>query len=231
MMTAIIVDDEYLAIRILKDYASLLDTLIIKKTFNNPLEVIPYIKSNPVDLIFVDIQMPYLNGIELFEKLDYKPLVIFTTARQEFAVQAFDLDVVDYLVKPITFERFKKAVNRAGKVLPLKKSGLEKVDYLMIKSNYKMKKIFFENVIFVEGLKDYVKIHSAEKFYVTLATLKDMCERFPKDQFVRIHKSYIISLRTVQSYNSSHVTLTNRIILPIGRVYKNNFLRWIGDID
>lgn len=231
-LTGAIVDDEYLAIKIIEEYCSRVDGLKIERSFTRPAEAFEYLSSNPVELVFLDIQMPELSGFDLLKKLSNPPLVIFTTARHDYAVQAFELDVLDYLVKPIPFERFEKAVRKAAEYLAFKKMRTTSTDAakdcLMIKADYRIHKIMAESIEYIEGLSEYVKIHTAERTYIPFASLKELIVQLPSTKFIRIHKSYIISVDHIISYSHQSVRLKNGKDLPIGRSYKSDFLSRIA---
>jgi len=226
-LNCVVVDDEYLAIRILQEYASKISTLHITATFTRPQEALDYLLAHPVHLLFLDIQMPRLDGFELLKQLPAPPMVIFTTARHDYAVKAFELDVLDYLVKPIPIERFEKAVKKAEEYSLFKRKSShqnDSLDHLMIKADYRIHKINFSDIEYIEGLSEYVKIHTHEKTYVPLAALKELVSQLPEDRFIRIHKSYIISIGCISSYTSQSVILTSGKNLPIGRSYKAGFM-------
>lgn len=227
-MTGIIVDDEYLAIKVLEEYAGRIEAIGILKTFKDPRQALAYLQQNSVDLMFLDIQMPFLSGFEVLRELSSPPMVVFTTARHEFAVQAFELEVLDYLVKPISFSRFEKAVARAVEYLAYKKhqhsKSSEGKDYIMIRSDYRIHKIMVQNIQYIEGLGEYVKIYTPEKMFVTLAALKNLVAELPTDRFLRIHKSFIVSKAHVLSYTHQSVRLVNAKELPLGRAYKDQFI-------
>jgi DNA-binding LytR/AlgR family response regulator len=231
-ITGVIVDDEYLAIKIIEEYSLKLDGLKIERSFTRPSDALEFLSSNPVELIFLDIQMPELSGFDLLKKLHNPPLIIFTTARHDYAVQAFELDVLDYLVKPIPFERFEKAVRKTAEYLEFKKMRTTSTDAmkdsLMIKADYRIHKIMFESIEYIECLSEYVKIHTAERTYVPFASLKELIDQLPSKKFIRIHKSYIISLAHIVSFNHQSVTLKNGKDLPVGRSYKSSFLSQVS---
>lgn len=223
-LNCVIVDDEYLAIEVLKVYCSQVDYLAVQQTFKKPEEALNWLKENRTDILFLDIEMPRLNGFEVLAGLGHQPVVILTTAYQHFAVKAFDLEILDYLVKPIEFERFEKAVKRAADHIAMRTEASDtgKDNYLIVKSDYKLNKIPFDAIQYIEGLGEYIKIYTPDKTYITLAAIKDMQQHLPAADFVRIHKSYIVSVKNVISYNKTEVRLTGNIRLPIGRVFKNN---------
>lgn len=230
-MKCVIADDEYLGIKILEEYIRKISFITVSATFKNPLEALEFLQKNEVDLLLLDIQMPYLSGMEMLKKLSHKPMVIFTTARHEFAVQAFELNVLDYLVKPFSFERFLSAVEKAKEYMELRMIDNEQPKFLLIKSDYKMVRLPFAEIMLIEGLSEYVKVHTKEKKIITLAALKDLETQLPADEFIRIHKSYIISNKHISSYNNSQVKLSNGLDVPVGRVYKENFLKHIQKME
>ena len=226
-LSCVIVDDEYLAIRVLEEYAKQVPDLLVKATFIKSPEALLFLQSNKIDLLFVDIQMPQLGGFELLKQLSQPPMVVFTTARQDYAVKAFELEVLDYLVKPIPFERFEQAIRRADEYNRFKNfpSGTEKpVDFLMIKADYRIYKIQLDQIEYIEGLSEYIKIHTVGKTYITLLALKDLVDQLPTEQFIRIHKSYIIPVAGIESYSHSQIKLINQKELPVGRAYKDEFV-------
>ena len=228
-ISCIIVDDEYLAIKVLEEHAGNLPALQVVKTFTDSRQAIAFIQQQPVDLILLDIQMPYLTGFDLVKALPRETMVIFTTARHDFAVQAYELDVLDYLVKPVSQERFEKAIQKALEfkkyrtVWNEQKSGAR--NFLMIKADYRIIKLLFDDITYIEGLSEYVKIYAPEKTYTTLAALKSLESELPADKFIRIHKSYIVALGAIDQFNSRAIQLHNGKELPVGRSYKDQFMQ------
>jgi two-component system, LytTR family, response regulator LytT len=230
-LKCIVLDDEYLAIRVIKSFAEQTETLEVANTFTNPAEALSWVAGNTIDLIFSDIQMPGLNGIDFVKHLPYKPAVIFTTARQDFAMQAYELDVIDYLVKPISPERFSQAVQKAADFIAYKKmnnGNKQQTGYLHVRADYKIIQIPHHEILMIEGLSEYVKIHTTEKTHIVLTALKNLAEELPPSDFIRIHKSYIISRQYIASYNSTAVQTTNNVELPVGRTYKHAFLEFMA---
>jgi two-component system LytT family response regulator len=181
------------------------------------------------DLLFLDINMPDINGIELLKSLPVKPMVIFTTAYKQFAHQGFDLDAIDYLVKPIDFERFTRAVNKARSAfrIPDRDAGGED-DSLFVRSEYKLLKIELGQIDYIENLGDYLKIYlSGQKPVMTLMTLKSIATKLPAEKFLRIHRSYIVPLRKIVSIVNQKVLLGNQTELPVGESYSENLNKWI----
>jgi DNA-binding LytR/AlgR family response regulator len=229
-LRCVIVDDEYLAIRILEEYSARCPSLTVLQSFKDPLAATRFLEENETDLLFLDIQMPQLSGIEMAGRLTapVSPLVIFTTARHEFAVQAFELNALDYLVKPISFERFEKAIRKAEEYLGAdSESWRSDPASLLIRSDHKTTRVPYADISLIEGLNEYVRIHTPYKRIITLAALKDLENELPGDQFIRIHKSYIVARMHIRSWNASELELSSGQRLPIGRVYKENFLRQV----
>lgn len=228
-LSCIIVDDEYLAIKVLSAYAAGMPSLQVIKTFTDSREAVAFIQQQPVDLILLDIQMPYLSGFDLVKTLPPEAMVIFTTARHDFAVQAYELNVLDYLVKPISQERFEKAILKALEFKQYRTVWNEQKtaarNFLMIKADYRIIKVLFNDIEYIEGLSEYVKIVCNERTYTTLAALKSLESELPADKFIRIHKSYIVALSAIAQFNSRSLQLHNSKELPIGRSYKDPFLQ------
>ena len=227
----IIVDDEYLAQKLLQDYVSKVDSLQLVSTCSNAFEAMNALKSNQVDIMFLDIQMPDLTGLELVKSLEHKPSIIFTTAYSEYAVDAFNLSVVDYLLKPFDFPRFIQAVNKAiGAELP-KTNGEDgphdtvsrSNDFITVKADYKLYKINYDDLLFIEGQHEYVTFHTTQRRITALFALKDLEGILPKDKFVRVHKSYIVSFKQIQDLDKSDVTVAGTKI-PVGASYRDELL-------
>ena len=227
----IIVDDEYLAQKLLQDYVSKMDALQLVATCSNAFEAMNALKNNQVDIMFLDIQMPDLTGLELVMSLEHKPSIIFTTAYSEYAVDAFNLSVVDYLLKPFDFPRFVQAVNKAiGAELPKTKGDdlphdtiSRSNDFITVKADYKLYKINYDDLLFIEGQHEYVTFHTTQRRITALFALKDLEEILPKDKFVRVHKSYIVSFKQIQDLDKSDVTVAGTKI-PVGASYRDELL-------
>lgn len=232
-MRCIIVDDEPLArkgIQLLIDKTEGLEML---GEFCDTLSAAAFLDDNNVDLIFLDIQMPGANGIEFAKTVGSRTLVVFTTAYAEYALDSYEVDAIDYLVKPVKLNRFQKAVSKAYSYFEMlthgRHSKLETVenDYIFIKSDRKFIKIYFSDILFIEGLKDYVVIHTAERKVITLITLKNIQSRLPENIFVRVSKSYIVNVKHVSSLDNNDVIIGKHEI-PIGGTYRNSlFERFI----
>ena len=229
-----IVDDEYLAQKLLHDYVSKMDSLQLVATCSNAFEAMNALKNNDVDIILLDIQMPDLTGLELVKSLEKKPAVIFTTAYSEYAVDAFNLAVADYLLKPFDFPRFFQAINKAiGHIQPKSKGEAEPKptpdvvsksnDFITVKADYKLYKINYDDLLFIEGQHEYVTFHTVERRITALFALKDLEAMLPKDRFVRVHKSYIVSFKHIQDLDKSDVTVSGNKI-PVGASYRDELL-------
>ncbi|WP_457616506.1 LytR/AlgR family response regulator transcription factor [Lutibacter sp.] len=236
-MRCLIIDDEPLAIELLEDFVSKVPTLDLVAVCSNAIEATTVLQKTEVDLIFSDIEMPDFSGIEFIKSLDVKPLFIFTTAYSHYAVEGFNLNAVDYLVKPIPFHRFLKAVNRAQELFLLKKEDATPVentdnsnspDFIFVKSDYENIKLNFSDIKYFEGLKDYIKIFStSHKPILTLSNFKKIEDKLPKNTFVRVHRSYIVSLKYIHSVQRNRI-LIDGVRIPIGQNYKEAFLKKIG---
>ena len=236
-MKCVIIDDEPLAVDLLKDFVSKVDSLELISTFNNAIDAVSFINQNNVDLIFLDIQMPHFSGIEFLNTIEKKPLIIFTTAYSDYAVEGFNLGAVDYLVKPIPFHRFLKSVVRAQQILiptaiqTISESTtvpeLEQ-DFMFVRAEYENVKMNFSDILFIEGLKDYVKIYTTDnKFILTLISLIKLENLLFSKGFSRIHRSYIINIKHVKSIQKNKVLISDKRI-PISESYKNAFFERIN---
>jgi DNA-binding LytR/AlgR family response regulator len=228
-MRAIIVDDEPLARDAIELLTAKMVNLEITATFSSALSASKYINENPVDLIFLDIEMPGINGIEFAKIIPEKTLVIFTTAYSEYALDGYDLDAIDYLVKPVKEERFQKAVNKAiayHQLLDGKASTSEIQnygdDYFFVKSERKFIKIYFKDILFIEGLKDYVVMQTDDQRIMTAMNIKTIHDQLPQHIFVRIGKSYVINMKEIASFDNNTV-LIRKYEIPIGNTYRNYF--------
>jgi DNA-binding LytR/AlgR family response regulator len=230
-MKCIIVDDEPLAIEILESYVSKIEQLKLEGTFRNAVSAFTFLQQNPVDLMFLDIQMPKLSGIDFLKSLKNPPKVIFTTAFRDYAIEGFELEVADYLLKPIPFERFLKAV---GKVLhqpgpathsfPVTGKTEPSDDFVYFKVDKKMVKTRMADILYIESVKDYVKVRTADKEIVTQQKISYLEESLPKEHFLRIHRSFIINRTRIDAYSATDVEI-GKFHIPIGRNYKNDVIR------
>ncbi len=234
MMNVIIIEDEPLAQEILESYISKMPNLNLVAKCSNAIEASATLKEHDIDLMFLDIQMPQITGIEFLKSLNKPPLTIFTTALPNHAVEGFELDAVDYLVKPIPLERFMKAVGKAEDILQRGSAsvvGNDGEDFIFVKSDKKLIKIKYDDIIYIEGLKDYVIIRMANSKVITLQTMKSLEAKLPDNLFKRIHRSYIVAIDKIDALvgNSIEVTEKNAPkIIPVGKNYKEDILKIIN---
>lgn len=222
-ISCLIVDDEPLAQDVLESYIKQTPQLNLVGICNNAIEALEKMKLNRVDLIFLDIQMPEITGIDFLKTLKEPPMVIFTTAYQNYAVEGFELNAIDYLLKPFPLDRFQKAVKKADELAKLKEEHQQREDdYIFIKSDQKLQKVHYNDILFIEALADYVKIHTPDKRYITLQTMKNMEEKLPEKYFKRVHRSFIVSLDKIMSIVGGSVEISGQKI-PIGKNYKDSF--------
>lgn len=221
-LTAIYVDDELPALELIKDYCLNIPEIDLIQCFTDPVQAMEFLKEHTVDLLILDIEMPELSGVEFAKKLEKKQLIIFITADPTHAVQAFELDVIDYLVKPVFPERLAKAVKKAVDIYSFQESNKDS-NYLVFKSDYMMNRLQKDEVLWVEGSGEYIKIVTRFKSYMVLRRLSDFIESHSAMGFVRIHRSYIVLKENIKSHNSQMVVLKDGSQLPVGRSYKVNF--------
>ena len=226
-------DDEPLALSILNKYIGSVENLELVGSCQNAVQALQLLQQYKVDLIFLDIQMPQIMGTDFIRTLKKSPKIIFTTAYRKYAIQGFELDAVDYLLKPISFERFLKAVNKVlqtnldapDSVYHLNDSISESTQaYLYFRVDRKMVKVFLHDILYIEGFSDYVKIITPSKTLITKQLISALEESLPKDIFIRIHRSFIISINKINSYNADIIHIGNAE-LPIGRLFKQNVIR------
>lgn len=220
-MTCIIIDDEPLAVDLLASYTSKIEGLKVIGTFNNALDALKLLRETSVDLLFLDIQMPEITGIEFKKIINPDIKVIFTTAYSEYAIESYDLNAVDYLLKPITFQRFLQSVEKINKDSVKTVTEVSK-DYLFVKTEYRHQKLFFSDILYLKGLSDYVAIQTKEEKILTLQNMKDFEQSLPKDKFIRVHKSYIVALERIAFIERNRIVIEGKYI-PIGATYKDAF--------
>jgi len=228
MINCIIVDDEPLARKGLKEYIADVDFLHLLGEFDNAVKATELLSKGIIHLLFLDIQMPKITGLDFFKSLHHPPPVIFTTAYPQYALEGFDLNALDYLVKPISFERFLKAVHKVKEYYEVRQHNDEAVirkneDYFFIKADNKLVKIFFNEILFVEALQNYVIIHTTDKKFVTYLTFKSVEEYLPGERFIKTHKSYIISASKIDSIEGNDIRIGNHHI-PISRNEKEEVM-------
>ncbi len=222
MINCIIIDDEPLALKGLKEYINDIDFLHLVGEFDNAMKTLPLLKSEKVDLIFLDIEMPQISGLDFLKSLPHPPLIIITTAYPQHAVEGFELNVIDYLLKPIAFNRFLKAALKAQEVFSHSDQALNEektTDHIFVKSNNKIVKIFFEDIIYAEALQNYVAIHTANGKIITYLTFKSVEENLPASLFLKVHKSYIVRLSKITGIGANLIYM-DEIEIPISRSLK-----------
>ena len=233
MIRCLVVDDEPLALDILEDYISKVPFLTLVKTTTSAIEGLSLVQSDAIDLVFLDVQMPELTGIQFLKIINGKCDVILTTAYSQYALDGYELDVVDYLLKPIAFDRFYKAAQKvlqnsgntnsaAPEVLSVQKNH----DFIFVKTEHKIQKIYLDDILYIVGLKDYISIFTRSERIITLQNMKKMEESLPSKSFIRVHKSYIIALGKIESIERSRIQIGDKII-PIGDTYREYFFKQI----
>jgi DNA-binding LytR/AlgR family response regulator len=232
-INCIIVEDEPLARNLMVEYVRKVPSLNLIEACANPVAAIEVLRQHPVDLMFLDVQMPELTGISLLKILQKRPLVILTTAYSEYALEGYELDVADYLLKPVTFERFLKAVDKATQRLASSAPAAETVPrvpepspFVFVKDGTKLVKIALSDILYVEGLKDYVTIHTRTQKIVSLQRLKALEDQLPSDQVIRIHTSFSVAVQALDVIHQSDVQIRD-VMLPIGETYKKEFREFI----
>jgi DNA-binding LytR/AlgR family response regulator len=231
-ISCLIVEDEPLARNLLTEYVKKVPYLNLIKPCSGPLEAMDVLRSTNVDLLFLDVQMPELTGISFLKTLQKKPLVILTTAYSEYALEGYELDITDYLLKPITFERFVKAVEKANQRMsgiapPAEKPAAEAASpFIFVKDGTKLVKIRWDDILYVEGLKDYVTIHTRTQKVISLQRLKVLEEQLPADKFIRVHNSFIVALDAIDSVHKDKIQIGNALV-PVGDTYKKAFKEFI----
>ncbi len=234
MIKVLICDDEPLALDVLETYIEQMPELKLVARCSNALEAREALQKNEIDLMFLDIQMPQLTGIDFVKTLTRPPLVVFTTAYSNYAIESFELNVLDYLLKPISLDRFMKAVNKATEVLERQKmeeSGIgDGLDFFFVKADKKLVKVNFDDIIYIEGLKDYVIIRLVSSRVITLQTMKSLEEKLPQGRFRRIHRSFIVAMDKVLAVEGSSIEVMEKDkpkLLPIGKNYRDELLEMI----
>jgi len=230
MINAIIVDDEPLALDILESYIEKIPNINLLQRCGSAVEAFEIVRSGEVDLMFLDIQMPQMTGIEFLKSLKNPPLVVFTTAYSEYALDGYDLNVLDYLLKPIPFDRFMTAVNKAFDQLETAEVSAEDTkDFIFVKSDKKLVKVRYTDILYIEGLKDYVIIRmTGSNRVITLQTMKSLEAKMPHDKFKRIHRSYIVALDKIEAVIGNMVEIEKKH-LPIGKNYREQLLKIVNE--
>jgi len=231
----LIVDDEPLAIKVIESHIAKIPSLEVVGTCRNAMEAFDILLKKPVDLMFLDVEMPEISGIDLLKSIKKSPAIIFTTAHRDFALDAYELDAIDYLLKPIPFDRFFKSVSKyyqlkghtdlevRGKV---SQSDSEDT-FIYVRSDRKVVKIYLKDIRFIESLKDYVKIHLENEVIITKEKISNLEEKLPEKEFIRTHRSFLVSVRNIKAFTAETIEIENHEI-PIGRTYKSAVLSFLG---
>ncbi|MFN8241815.1 MAG: LytTR family DNA-binding domain-containing protein [Bacteroidales bacterium] len=228
MISVIAIDDEPLALQLISGYIEKTAGLKLEGKFESPIEAGAFLSENQVDLVFTDIQMPDLTGIEFTRLLEKGPKVIFTTAFDKYAIEGYKLDVVDYLLKPFSYEEFMSSVRKAERQIRLEKNSLIKVEandeFLFLKSDYKIKRIKFNDILYIEGLKDYVKVflQNTQHPILSLSTLKLLESKLPESSFMRVHRSFIVNLEKIDTIDRGRIVF-GKVYIPVSDQYKDKF--------
>lgn len=220
-INCIAIEDEPLALKKIKEFIEQVDYLTLLEGFNNAVDAIGFLKNNAVDLIFLDIRMKKLSGIQFLESLQLKPKVIITSAYDEYALKGYELDVADYLLKPFTFERFLKSVDKVYNQLNTTKNDNPN-DYIFVKTEYRIERIEIRDILYIQGMKDYLQIHTADRKIMTLQTFKNLLEVLPKIDFQRVHNSYIVSVPKIEHIERNRIRIGKELI-PISESYRDKF--------
>lgn len=229
MIRAIALDDEPLALRVIESFCSRVDYIRLEKTFTKTSEAHKHLRKQPVDLMFLDIQMPMQNGMEFYAEIEQNVLVIFTTAFSEYAVEGFNINATDYLLKPFSFERFLQAAQKVKAIYDLKNQVQPtEPQYLFIRADYSLNKILVSDILFIEGLDDYLKIHiDNQKTIVARMTMKAILEKLPVQEFVRVHRSFIVPISRIEKVRNKIIHIRDEEI-PVSASYEAAFLALIG---
>jgi len=232
MISVIAIDDEPLALQLVTGYIEKTPGLKLVGLFDNPIDATEFLRDMKVDLIFIDIQMPDLSGIEFTRLMEKGPKVIFTTAFEKYALEGYKLEIVDYLLKPFSYEEFLAAVQKVQKILSLEQKALIKVDanneFLFLKSDYKIKRINFNDILYIEGLKDYVKVFTRNqvKPILSLTSLKSLEAKLPSNKFMRVHRSFIVNLEKIDTIERSRIVF-EKTYIPVSDQYKDKFQEYL----
>ena len=235
-VNCVIVDDEPVARKIIESFVAKIPNLILVKSCKNAMEAFEIVNSQHIDLFFLDINMPDVSGLSLAKSINQNSKIIFTTAYREYAVDGFDLQAVDYLLKPIAFDRFLQAVNKFFQGISVIESDVKiventiKNDFVFVRSDRKMVKINFDEIFYIESLSDYIKIYVTDKIITTRETISNIETKLPAKNFLRIHRSYIVNLNKAASYTNEFIEIGKNAI-PISRTYKENVLKKLTEIS
>ena len=231
-LKTIAIDDEPLALKLVVDYISKTPFLELSGAFDNPLDAVDFLSGQEVDLIFVDIQMPDLTGIEFTRSLGEEHRIIFTTAYEKYALEGFKLNAVDYLLKPFSYEEFLKAAGKARKLAEMQASAVPAIEansqFLFLKSEYKIRRINFNDILYIEGLKDYIKVYTTgeDKPVLSLNSIKSLEQKLPEDKFMRVHRSFIVNLDKIETIERSRI-IFGKTYIPVSDQYKDRFQEYL----
>ena len=224
--TCIIIEDEPLALEKTKDFVNKVPFLTLSATFDNALNGLTYLNNNKVDVLFLDINMDELSGIELLESSKINSQVIITTAYQEYALKGYELQITDYLLKPFTFNRFLQAVNKAQENLS-QRVAEKQLDFIFVKTENRLEKIMISDILYVEGMRDYLRIHTSNKKIMTLQSFSELEQLIPSHLVCRVHKSYMVAINKIESIERSRIKIADQLI-PVSETYKEAFLQLIN---
>jgi len=229
MIVCIAVDDEPKALEVISIHASKAPEIELIRTFTNPEEALAFLKDNFVDLIFLDINMPRISGLQLVEKLQSKPFIIFTTAYSEYAIESYDFEAVDYLLKPIEFDRFYKAISKVKKLIQLNSIQQDSLlsKYIFVKDGYKQIKICIDDLLFIQSEGNYLNMVTAKEKILARMTFQELMEKLPANLFFRAHNSYVVNLSHIRKIEDNHLFIGDAKI-PIGIKYKERLLNYLG---
>ena len=231
MIKCIIVEDEILAQDVIKSHLEKIDQIELVGVYRNAHAAMEALSSKEVDVMFLDICLPGMTGLNMLRSLPEPPLVVLTTAYAEYALESYEFSVIDYLLKPISFERFSKAINKIGEGRLFSQAGKDQYrspqDHIFIKSNSKFFKVNFREILYVQGMRDYLKIHTSEFTLITHQTMNEIEKLLPANQFIRIHKSYVVAVANIRAIYGNSVEL-GKTTIPIGSNYKENVMNLIG---
>jgi DNA-binding LytR/AlgR family response regulator len=231
-LRTIAIDDEPLALKLVSDYIGKTPFLELVGAFDNPLDAIDFLSGQEADVIFVDIQMPDLTGIEFTRSLEGDHKIIFTTAYEKYALEGFKLNALDYLLKPFSYEEFLKAAMKAHKMAELQANALPTIEannqFLFLKSEYKIRRINFNDILYIEGLKDYIKVYTTSevKPILSLNSIKSLEQKLPEEKFMRVHRSYIVNLEKIETIERSRIVF-GKTYIPVSDQYKDKFQEYL----
>jgi DNA-binding LytR/AlgR family response regulator len=220
MIKCIAIDDEPLALQVIQEYCQRISFLSLEKVFTNTDEAKEYLKNNKIEILFLDIQMPDINGLQFYKSLPTKPIVVFTTAYKDYAVEGFSVDAIDYLLKPFEYDRFLKACYKAKEYVEFLSSQELQLNSLFVKVNYEIMKINLKDIELIEALDDYIKIYIKPNPVLTLMTLKSITEKLPSRDFIRVHRSFIVPIHKIEKFSKTKIFVIGKEI-PIGSSYSN----------